>query len=587
VAVFSEEYKEVIIGLVAPIGVDLDFVINSFNSLISEFNFESEVIQISSMEKLLLEGQLTIANRAELDSKNVELGKLREINESRDIYASLFVEYLKKYRNKSKNKIYILDSLKRPEEVQLLKSVYGKSYFTVGVTSPYQSRINQKQIELGDKALAKFQVDSDYDKNHQKDNDYTNQTNKAFQLSDLFLNLIEQNSNQTQKSIERFLDLIFGAPLVTPTPKEHNMFLAYMSSLRSADLSRQVGSAITNIHHDVIAMGANDVPEYGGGHYWPDEPYIVYDERNKRENELTPKFQDKRDYVLGGDKNAEEKGKIINEIVSSLESELKGVNRETLIKILDSSQLADITEYGRAVHAEMSAIMSAARNGIALKGATMFCTTYPCHNCAKHIVAAGLEAVVYIEPYEKSKAIDLHNDSITDSDYSESHDIDKVRFEAFSGIGPKRYQDLFSMKLGDGIPTTRKIGTESIPFSRSKVKTLRVPINIQITELNENQHINTRKEIINTNKSEGYTPDNSINDKVSCYSTIRFWNDVGEYGSIVNESKHENHFLFKQTNMLHKEDENKIKNGAKVKFELVKGTKDGIVFADKIEFIGD
>jgi deoxycytidylate deaminase len=42
----------------------------------------------------------------------------------------------------------------------------------------------------------------------------------------------------------------------------------------------------------------------------------------------------------------------------------------------------DILEFGRVIHAEMSAISDAARLGRATKDATLFCTTFPCHICA-------------------------------------------------------------------------------------------------------------------------------------------------------------------------------------------------------------
>jgi deoxycytidylate deaminase len=76
------------------------------------------------------------------------------------------------------------------------------------------------------------------------------------------------------------------------------------------------------------------------------------------------------------------------------------------------SQLMDALEYGRAVHAEMSALCDAARCGCSVKGAILYCTTFPCHMCAKHIVAAGIAKVVFLEPYPKSLAFDLHADSI-------------------------------------------------------------------------------------------------------------------------------------------------------------------------------
>jgi hypothetical protein len=59
------------------------------------------------------------------------------------------------------------------------------------------------------------------------------------------------------------------------------------------------------------------------------------------------------------------------------------------------------------------AISDAARLGRATKHATLFCTTFPCHICTKHIVAAGIDRVVFLEPYPKSLSQKLHGDSIT------------------------------------------------------------------------------------------------------------------------------------------------------------------------------
>lgn len=100
----------------------------------------------------------------------------------------------------------------------------------------------------------------------------------------------------------------------------------------------------------------------------------------------------------------------------------------------------DLIEFGRIIHAEMSAISDAARMGIPIEKATLYCTTFPCHICAKHIVASGISRVVYLEPYPKSYASELHKDSIAVDDNGVK---DKVVFEAFIGVSPFRYRDLF------------------------------------------------------------------------------------------------------------------------------------------------
>lgn len=106
----------------------------------------------------------------------------------------------------------------------------------------------------------------------------------------------------------------------------------------------------------------------------------------------------------------------------------------------------------------MDALLSCARAGISTKNATLYATTFPCHNCAKHIVAAGVSRVVFIEPYPKSKAAEFHEDSIEvgfSGEGQEETRTHRVRFEPFVGVGPRRFFDLFSMRLGSGYTLKR------------------------------------------------------------------------------------------------------------------------------------
>jgi len=96
----------------------------------------------------------------------------------------------------------------------------------------------------------------------------------------------------------------------------------------------------------------------------------------------------------------------------------------------------------------MDAIISIARKGVKIeKGSTLFTTTFPCHMCARHIITAGIEKVVYIEPYEKSLAIDLHADSLTTKS-SEMHNgvPTQVEITSFHGVSPRRYSAFFRFR---------------------------------------------------------------------------------------------------------------------------------------------
>ncbi len=57
----------------------------------------------------------------------------------------------------------------------------------------------------------------------------------------------------------------------------------------------------------------------------------------------------------------------------------------------------------RTVHAEQNAICQAARYGVAINGATMYCTMLPCYTCAKMIINAGIKRVVCMKDYHAGK----------------------------------------------------------------------------------------------------------------------------------------------------------------------------------------
>ena len=54
------------------------------------------------------------------------------------------------------------------------------------------------------------------------------------------------------------------------------------------------------------------------------------------------------------------------------------------------------------IHAEMNAIMFAAKEGIETEGSVMYITMQPCHNCLKHIKQAGIVTVIYEEEHDSN-----------------------------------------------------------------------------------------------------------------------------------------------------------------------------------------
>lgn len=54
------------------------------------------------------------------------------------------------------------------------------------------------------------------------------------------------------------------------------------------------------------------------------------------------------------------------------------------------------------VHAEMNLLLFAARSGICVKGATLYCTTEPCMQCAKNIIQSGIKKIIYSGIYDRN-----------------------------------------------------------------------------------------------------------------------------------------------------------------------------------------
>ena len=56
------------------------------------------------------------------------------------------------------------------------------------------------------------------------------------------------------------------------------------------------------------------------------------------------------------------------------------------------------------IHAEMNAIIWAARKGISIEGATIYVTLEPCSECSKNLIASGIKRIVYNKPYEHTQS---------------------------------------------------------------------------------------------------------------------------------------------------------------------------------------
>lgn len=211
----------------------------------------------------------------------------------------------------------------------------------------------------------------------------------TFPLCDYFVRG-DVGKSKLDGKLTRLLELIFGIGISTPTASETAMYQAASAARSSACLSRQVGAAIQDKNGQLVAVGWNDVPKPEGGVY-----------ASGSENDCRCcNHKDLRCH------NDAQKLQIAQKVANALLEEklIVQANVSAAIAVVRASPVGSLIEFSRAVHAEMHAVILGSQiGGERMKGASLYCTTYPCHSCARHIVLAGITTVYYIEPYPKSE----------------------------------------------------------------------------------------------------------------------------------------------------------------------------------------
>lgn len=435
---------ELVIGIVSAVGTEYKRVTEPLIDRLKGFGYSVQEIRVSGCLP-----SFSGTDEYERIKHYMQAGdSLRENSENNAILAAGVAKNISSSRSASSTKrAFIVNSLKHPREVEFLRKIYGDGFYLVGIHADEKRR---HQHLTDDKGMTQAQANELIRIDEDESFDHGQKTRDTYHLADFFLNL-GSNNDQVKNRLQRFLELIFSHPYKNPTFDEFAMFMAFNSSVRSGDLSRQVGAVISR-EKQIIATGANDVPKSGGGLYWAE----VDETTGKVEDDL-----DGKDYTRDGDSNKQAQAEIIQEIAKNLLGKglVDGQNEVELHKVLKESKISDLTEFGRVVHAEMDALLSCNRAGIPTTGSTLYCTTFPCHNCAKHIIASGINRVVYVEPYPKSRALDFHSESIqlkSELEKAPDEASELVSFEPFIGVGPRRFLDLFSMSLGSGSKLRRK-----------------------------------------------------------------------------------------------------------------------------------
>jgi deoxycytidylate deaminase len=459
----THDRPELFFGLVGAAGTRLGDLSSELKDELSALGYQTLEIRLSDLLANYVEGTLQ-AGTTEFDRiRHLQnLGNaFRERLQKGDALARAGIAEIRTRRSQisgSPDKpafghAYVLHQLKHPDEVDLLRRVYGPSFLLIAGHAPRGIRVGElarrmarRESQPGQESHFQAKASEVIMIDEKEDSDFGQNTRDAYPKADFFANL---GVSRGENEVRRFLHLLFGHPFHTPKPDEYAMYQASAVALRSSDDNRQVGAVIVSLSRgphdniknaDVIAVGMNEVPRGGGGFFWDQD---------------SPDHRDQQLLLQDEDRAGEIKVSALAELIERIaqkewfKKEISGhraidLARE-LLPSLKRTQYLDIGEFSRPVHAEMASLIDAARRGVAVERHSMYVTTFPCHNCAKHIIAAGIRRVVYLEPYPKSRALNLHGEEITSESLSGTEEENKVVFFAFTGIAPRQYRQLFSM----------------------------------------------------------------------------------------------------------------------------------------------
>ncbi|MGO9789954.1 MAG: deaminase [Solirubrobacteraceae bacterium] len=445
--------EELVFGLVYGAGAETE----TFEALLREsmgnWGYDLRLVHLSRYFPALL-GEADFQREAPNATRRLQnMGDaLREKTRLNEIAAHLAVFLIASKRARSSSTdgrvAWLVRSLKRKEEVEALRKLYGPRFILVALHVPDSQRHHNLENRWERWAnVTSRRFDSEALEDMQRDYmdsavAYGQGVRDTFSLADFFID--GRSEASLSEVVPRMVRLIFGDAFVPPYRDEQAMYHAFTAGLRSAEMGRQVGAAIVTRQGELLAVGTNDVPSGIGGLYWsPDQP-------------------DGRDFARQPplDSNTLWQRRVARELLAQM-SRTGWMNKRRLSKLksgdydipeskldsflrdVDTTRFSSITEFGRSIHAEMDAITYAARRGISIDDATIVCTTFPCHNCTRHIIGSGIKRVLYIHPYAKSLARELHDDVLVFEPEQRGYVDGMVTFEQYVGVAPRVYPQYF------------------------------------------------------------------------------------------------------------------------------------------------
>jgi len=301
----------------------------------------------------------------------------------------------------------VIDSLRNPFEILFFKQRFA-AFYLISVNREQKNRDLKIQTKFPGEYTDVIKIlDEEYKGG--KGNEFYKQyvrecIEKAdihityrslLEITDLNIDLSDHTSPyfSWQMQLLKYLALINHPGLVTPSPEERCMQMAYSAKYNSGCISRQVGAAITDDFYSLRAVGWNNTPEGQTPCNLRNAEDLMKRE-GSFETVFTPYEREDQEFKSVLHANFEQ------QIIDNKQN-LKGRNVCFCFKSLKNSCSEGKNQvHTRSLHAEESAFLQITKyGGTGIKGGKLFTTASPCELCAKKAYQLGIRVIYYVDPY--------------------------------------------------------------------------------------------------------------------------------------------------------------------------------------------
>lgn len=308
------------------------------------------------------------------------------------IIAELIHQLIKIKRDKNGKEVRIvIDSIRNSMEARYFKERFS-AFYLFGISTEDEYRTKRLSGEFTGQELEA--LDIEYKNLDTQQTFYVQDIKTCIQVADIYLHNPddEQSGGDTLKTLKaqlvRYLALILQPGIITPTPEERCMQIAYTAKYNSGCISRQVGAVVTDDTFSVKSIGWNSTAE-------GQTPCLLRSVDDLIDNSDSEAFSD-----------YEKNGKIRELLAKTYpktqdRTSLKGRNISFCFK--DGQNCLESQKnqvHTRSLHAEENAMLQISKyGGEGLKHGFLFTTASPCELCSKKAYQLGIKIVFYIDPY--------------------------------------------------------------------------------------------------------------------------------------------------------------------------------------------